>query len=118
MNRPRRDPDDLDNLFDQDEAKRRREQRAVDRTLAAERAVMLDKQDQILRERARAAFVGTSEAMILAEYRAAGVEPPGKTLVSLGTLRSIGWTIEEISGVRMLVAPPAQPKYVARGECS
>ncbi len=122
MNRSRRDIDDLDNLFDQDEAKRRRQQREHDRTLAAERGVMLDEQDRILRERARAAFVGTNEAMILAGYRAAGLEPRtgnGVVLVSLQTLLSIGWRIEELPhGIKTLVAPPTPEKYVARGECS
>jgi hypothetical protein len=116
--KPRRDLDDLDDsLFDREEAAEHRRARAEERELALERGVQLEEQDRILRARAKASFVGTSEAMILAEYRRHGVElrsGPGVALVSLQTLLSIGWRIEEVDGVRTLVAPPVLPKYVRR----
>jgi hypothetical protein len=116
--KPRRDLDDLDDsLFDREEAAEHRRARAEERELALERGVQLEEQDRILRARAKASFVGTSEAMILAEYRRHGVElrsGPGVALVSLQTLLSIGWRIEEVDGARTLVAPPVLPKYVRR----
>ena len=49
-----------------------------------------------------------NEKMLLDEYRAAGVDPVPSddgSIVSLPMLRSLGWTISEIGGERVLVAP-------------
>lgn len=53
----------------------------------------------------------TSQRMIEAEYRRAGLEPvmSGGFLVSLATLRSLGWTVEQVGGAPALVAPPPPP---------
>lgn len=52
---------------------------------------------------------------LLAQYREAGVEPPlvtedGTPRVSLTMLLSIGWTIAEVFGEKMLVRPPVDPQ--------
>lgn len=117
---PRRDIDDLDDsLFDQDEAKRRREQRQADRARAIEQGQQLDEQDRILRERAKAAFVNNSEKLIRAEYRHHDIEPRPGVLVSLATLLSLGWTIHQVeNGKKVLVAPPTPEPYIDRRENS
>lgn len=124
MIRPRRDIDDLDNLFDQDEAKRRREARAEMIENGRRREEMLNAQEARQRASAKESMLRASAAAIVREYEHAGVEPPktngdGVPTCSLSLLLDLGWRIENLGyGVKTLVAPPPPPKYVAKGECS
>ncbi len=66
--------------------------------------------DSKRREQALATMKRERENRI-AEYRAAGVEPPpmGEVVISLALRLSLGWTIQEIGGQRVLVRPPPPP---------
>lgn len=116
--KPRRDIDDIDTLFDQEETQRRQAERVSMITAGEVRLRQEAERDAAAKKRTVAFMAETNQNMILAQYRAAGVEPPSKTLVSLTMLFSLGWRIEEVDGVKTLVAPPPLQKYVARGECS
>lgn len=54
----------------------------------------------------------TNERLRIAEYRFHGVEPPVidgvPTRSSFHLLRSLGWTVEDMLGQKMMVAPPAR----------
>lgn len=120
----RRDLDDEDLLdrglieagkLDRAERLARAEQQAADR--AAEDAALARRQREFDAETLGRALAG--------EYRAAGVEPlrvneHGVPTCSLAMLRKMGWTIQEISGVKKLVAPPPPPPEKPRPpkECS
>lgn len=91
------------------------QQRAEERKLAVDRAEMFAKQDEILRSKARERISAENRETIIADYRARGLEPPPGYLVSLPTLLSIGWRVEEMEqGKRVLVKPPALEPYVPR----
>lgn len=121
--KPRRDIDDIDSLFDQEEAQRRRDERAAIIASGAERQAMLDRQEAIERERAKASMLAATSSFLAREYQHAGVAPPrvnaaGDPICSLSMLYRLGWRIEEIDNAKTLVAPPALPKYISKGECS
>jgi hypothetical protein len=101
--------DELDNLFAPEEAKRRRDDRAAMIERNVERSAREAEIEAKRRQRAREFLAETNERTRLAEYRKAGVEPPQYTRVSLGLLLSLGWTIEEVEGRRVLVKPPTPP---------
>lgn len=118
--RLRRDIDDLDDtMFDRDVAADRRRQREEERALAVERTKQSEVQEAVIAARGREFMAETSQRLILAEYHAAGIAPRPGTLVSIRTLMTLGWTIEDVGQDRILVAPPKQPKYEPRGgECT
>lgn len=117
MIRPRPDlDDDIDSLFDREEAQERRRVTAVDREVASERLAQMQAQDAEMKKRARESMRGTSAAFVVREYRNAGVEPPsvdpsGNPTCSLSLLKKMGWRIEEFAGEKVLVAPPAPPTW-------
>lgn len=121
MNRIRRDIDDLDDsLFDRDEAQRRRQERAeaIERGKTAE--VALAEYDAAARARVRADILRANDEFIAREYQSAGVEPPivsgdGKPAVSLSMLLRLDWEIQDVAGVRTLVAPPRRNANAQRG---
>lgn len=118
--KPRRDIDDLDDsLFTREEAIRLRLERADMIAAGEERVRQENIADAAVKARVAALFQETNREMILREYAAHGLTPRPGTLVSLSMLLRMGWRIEEHpDGGPVLVAPPTQEKYVARGECS
>lgn len=117
MIRPRRDVDDIDTLFDRDEAQRLRDQRAEMVENGKRRQEMLDAQDAAQRARAKESMLRATDVAILREYEIAGVEPPivkgNKPAVSLSLLIRLGWRIEDTGRCeKVLIAPPALPTYV------
>ena len=100
-----------DDLFEVDEAKRRRRAREDALAANAEIAAAEARAEVVRRERATAVAMETNRRQVLREYEAAGVEPiavdaAGKPVVSLSLLLSLGWTVERI-GDRNVLARPA-----------
>src|SRR5574337_999474 len=96
---------DLDDLSQADEIRRKR---------ILEEAERLDKieakAEAARRARATAWSLETNRRQTIAEYQAAGVEPPnvdetGRPTVSLSLLLSFGWTIEQAGDRNVLVKP-------------
>ena len=105
--------DELDDLFSPAEAARRRAERAAMMEQAAERERVEAEAERIRKQRAREFAIETSRRSLLAEYQRYGVEPlsldgDGKPAVSLSMLLSLGWTIAEVSGKRVLVKPEVE----------
>lgn len=115
--RPRRDIDDLDNLFDRDEAARRRQERAEMIETGQRRQALLDAQDVAAAARVKEFSLKANASFIAREYRAAGVAPPfvngaGEPTCSLSFLLWEGWRVEDLGlGVRELVAPSPPPPW-------
>ncbi len=115
--RPRRDIDDLDNLFDRDEAARRRQQRAEMIEAGQQRQAMMDAQEAAVAARVKESMIRTNASFIAREYSHAGVAPPfvngaGEPICSLTLLLREGWKVEDLGqGVRALVAPPPPPPW-------
>lgn len=112
-----------DDLFDADEARRRQAKReetmaAIEKAAATEAKARADL-DARMAERARE----TNRRQVIAEYQAAGVEPPsidrnGKPTASLSLLLRMGWKLENISGKPTLIRPswmsrPPEPVFGA-----
>jgi len=113
-------PDEFDPLFSYDQA---RDPPRPAAPSPQEQARVSGKFDKLLgtmrmrsmneaeREKARAEATRrsaeTSQRMIEAEYRRLGIEPVTSNglTVSLAMLRRQGWTVEEVGGARVLVAP-------------
>lgn len=116
----RRDIDDLDeSLFTRADANRLRLDRADMVASGEERLRQESARDAAAKARVVAMTQENNRQMILREYAARGWPPPTGTLVSLPLLLKMGWRIEDHpDGGRVLVAPPAPEKYVAKGECS
>jgi len=100
-----------EDLFRQDEATERRAAVETAREFAARQAAEMAARDAAFLERARTSARDAGRRELLAEYRAAGVEPPsfdddGMPRVSLALLRTLGWRVEEINRAKILVAPP------------
>ena len=115
--RPRRDVDDLDNLFDREEAERRRQDRAAMIESGKAMQAAIDAQEAAARLRAKEGMLRATDIAILREYQHAGVEPikvrgDGVPTCSLSLLLRLGWRIDEFNGAKTLIAPPAPPTYV------
>lgn len=114
-----------DDLFEAEAAKKR----AADRAKAE--AAQLDatnaqlKFAAQLKARMDERAAETNRRQLIAEYQAAGVEPPmtdgnGKPTVSLSMLLRMGWSLENISGQPTLIrpfgtrapVPPVEPEPV------
>lgn len=114
--RSRRDIDDLDNLFDRDQAAARRLEREQMIEAGKERTRQETARDAMVAARVRAfTQVSNGEAM-LKEYRLAGVEPlrvnaEGHPTCSIALLLNVGWRIEDMAGEKVLVAPPPAPAW-------
>ena len=109
----RRDIDDLDNLFDRDEARHLREERQINREQAIEK-----EREESDREAARGARIAAENLLanrreVLDSYTRAGVTPPhldkdGFPNCSLTMLLSLGWRVEEVEGTKVLLRPIGQ----------
>lgn len=114
--RPRRDFDD-DDLFDREEADRRRTARAAMVAAGEERARQTAEQDAAMAARTRDFTRRANGEALLKEYRGAGVAPlqvdgDGYPTTSLALLRKMGWRVEELEqGTKALIAPPPLPRY-------
>ena len=109
--RRRRDIDDFDNLFDRDEAERRRAERAALIEAGRQRSVEIEAIEAAAKERARQFTLASNARNVLREYAAAGVAPPlidaeGVPTCTLGLLLRLGWTVEGRSDGPVLVGPP------------
>ncbi len=111
--RARRDLDDNldDSLFDRDEVEHRPRRRTEEVERLHAQAKEIDARDAAFRASALASVKDGRRRDLLAEYRAAGVEPQGldgdgTPTVSLALLLRLNWTIEEVNrGEWKLVAP-------------
>lgn len=109
--RRRRDIDDFDNLFDRDEAERRRAERAALIEAGRQRAADVEAIDAAAKERARQFTLSSNARNVLREYTAAGVAPlivdgDGVPTCTLSLLLRLGWTVEGRSDGPVLVQPP------------
>lgn len=115
--RPRRDIDDLDNLFDREEAEKLRAERAEMIESGKAREAMLQQQEATIRENGRKAMLRATDVAIIREYEHAGVAPlktnaDGVPTCSLSLLMRMGWRVEDGGrGERVLVAPPPLPVW-------
>lgn len=96
---------DLDDLSQADELRRKRILEEAERFEKIEAAAEAER-----RAKATARAMETNRRQTIAEYQAAGVEPPnvdenGRPTVSLSLLLSFGWTIEQIGDRNVLVKP-------------
>lgn len=111
MIRRRRDIDDFEsldeNLFDREEAERRRRDRAAALAAGQERMRQEEALEVRMKDAVRHETADANRALLLADYERAGVAPPeGRTLVSLTLLLSLGWRIETMpDGAKVLTAP-------------
>lgn len=114
MRRDFHDPWEPEDIFDREEAARRR----ADREAAIARNNEIIEQEAAQEAQRKEDFrlfaLRVNGDQVTAQYLAAGVEPlevndEGVPRTSLSLLLSIGWTIVEISGLKKLVAPPARP---------
>lgn len=104
---PRRDIDDFE-AFEPDALAERQHQRE-EAIATAQKATQLDEEERAAKQkRVDDLSAKANESALIAEYRAAGIEPyrsPGGMLVSLAMLRKLGWTIGEIDGKPALMKP-------------
>ncbi len=108
--------EDLDNLFDREEAERLRAERVEMIENGKRREAMLNAQDAVVKANGRASMLKASEVAIVREYQHAGVEPlqtngAGVPTCSLALLLRMGWVIEDTPIGRTLVAPPPLPAW-------
>jgi hypothetical protein len=113
------EPLELEDIFERDEAARRR-------TAAAEVARQHQLREEreaeaeaARREEARLFSLRVNAGQVMREYLSAGVEPVsvyenGTPTCSLSLLLSIGWTIREIDGHKTLIEPPPAVKRKTR----
>ncbi len=99
-----------DDLFNAEEAKRRAARREAAREARELLGAAEVKQAAMLKSRIDERARETNRRQVIAEYQAAGVEPPsvdgeGKPTASLSMLLRIGWKVENISGLPTLIRP-------------
>lgn len=103
-----------DDLFEADELRRRQAKRAAVKESLELAKVAEAKQTAALKARMDERAQETNRRQVIAEYQAAGVEPPsvdgnGKPTTSLSLLLRMGWKIENISGRPTLLRPAWMP---------
>lgn len=99
-----------DDLFDAEEAKRRKARREAAKAARDAMAETEAKAAVILKARIDERARETNRRQVIAEYQAAGVLPlqigrDGRPTVSLSMLLRFGWEVREISGKPTLIAP-------------
>lgn len=99
-----------DDLFEADDVKRRQQKRAETKAALEAAATADAKRTAQLKERMDDRARETNRRQVIAEYQAAGVEPPSvdgnrKPTTSLSLLLRMGWKIENISGQPTLIRP-------------
>jgi hypothetical protein len=121
VTRSHHEPLELEDIFERDEAARRR--KMADDVVEANKK-RIEREDKAAAERKEAArrfAMKVNADQLCAEYRTAGVEPPrtdfdGVPTTSLSMLLLLGWRIECVSGQNRLVEPPPLPKRKRRDE--
>lgn len=114
MNPWRRPVDDIDSLFGREEAKARKESRAEESARLERMQKLQAEAEERRRVDDKASWAKVNKNACLNSFRARGVEPPelkpGEMLCSLDLLLRLGWSVQEISGKKVLVRPaPVEP---------
>jgi hypothetical protein len=109
-----RDTFELEDIFDREEAQRRRVLADTVRARAAEIDAEETAKQAIAKARSTEFTLRNRNDVLCEQYRAAGVEPvhvnsEGVPTVSLTLILSIGWTIQEVDGEKRLFLPSAPP---------
>jgi hypothetical protein len=111
--------DDPFDMFDRDDAQRRRVLADTVRERAAAIEAEETEKQAVAKERSTEFTLRNRDDVLCEQYRAAGVNPvhvnsEGVPTASLTLLLSIGWTIHEVDGEKRLFLPSAPASALER----